>query len=119
MAAQDWEGEASLFWVGGEGGTGGRGAGPSAGSRTPILGRPVAGCSVRLFWETGSLSEKNKTGSLFYTTFLKSPGTSLVVQWLRICLPGEGTRVLALVREDSTCRKATMPVCATTSEPVL
>lgn len=48
MAVQDWEGEASLFWVGGEGGTGGRGAEPSARSRTPFLGRPVAGCLVAL-----------------------------------------------------------------------
>ena len=30
-------------------------------------------------------------------------GTSLVVQWLRICLPMQGTRVQSLVWEDSTC----------------
>ena len=35
---------------------------------------------------------------------------SLVVQWLRICLPMQGTRVRALVREDPTCRGATRPV---------
>ena len=35
---------------------------------------------------------------------------SLVVQWLRICLPGQGTRVRALVREDPTCHGATEPV---------
>ena len=28
-------------------------------------------------------------------------GTSLVAQWLRICLPMQGTRIRALVREDS------------------
>ena len=38
-------------------------------------------------------------------------GASLVVQWLRICLPMQGTRVRALVREDPTCRGATKPVC--------
>ena len=38
-------------------------------------------------------------------------GTSLVAQWLRICLPMQGTRVWALVREDPTCRGATKPVC--------
>ena len=38
-------------------------------------------------------------------------GTSLVVQWLRICLPMQGTRVRALVQEDPTCRGATKPVC--------
>ena len=37
-------------------------------------------------------------------------GTSLVAQWLRICLPMQGTQVQALVWEDSTCRRATEPV---------
>ena len=35
---------------------------------------------------------------------------SLVVQWLRICLPMQGTWVRALVWEDPTCRGATRPV---------
>ena len=35
---------------------------------------------------------------------------SLVAQWLRICLPIQGTRVWALVWEDLTCRGATRPV---------
>ena len=38
-------------------------------------------------------------------------GTSLVVQWLRIRLPVQGTWVQALVREDPTCRGATKPMC--------
>ena len=38
------------------------------------------------------------------------PGASLVAQWLRICLPMQGTRVRALVWEDPTCRRATRPV---------
>ena len=37
-------------------------------------------------------------------------GASLVVQWLRVCLPMQGTRVRALVWEDPTCRGATGPV---------
>ena len=37
-------------------------------------------------------------------------GTSLVAQWLRICLPMQGTRVRALVWEDPTCCGATRPV---------
>ena len=37
-------------------------------------------------------------------------GTSLVAQWLRICLPIQGTWVQSLVREDPTCRGATKPV---------
>ena len=35
---------------------------------------------------------------------------SLVVQWLRICLPVQGTRVRALVWEDPTCHGAAGPV---------
>ena len=35
---------------------------------------------------------------------------SLVVQWLRICLPMQGTRVQVLVWEDPTCSGATKPV---------
>ena len=37
-------------------------------------------------------------------------GTSLVAQWLRICLPVQGTRVRALVQEDPTCHGAPKPV---------
>ena len=35
---------------------------------------------------------------------------SLVVQWLRIRLPMQGTRVQSLVWEDPTCHEATKPV---------
>ena len=38
-----------------------------------------------------------------------NPGTSLVAQCLRICLPMQGTWVRALRREDPTCRGATKP----------
>ena len=37
-------------------------------------------------------------------------GASLVAQWLRVCMPMQGTRVRALVWEDPTCRGATKPV---------
>ena len=37
-------------------------------------------------------------------------GTSLVSQWLRICLPMQGTRVQALVQEDPTGCRAAKPV---------
>ena len=50
-------------------------------------------------------------------------GTSLVVQWLRIRLPVQGTRVQAPVHEDPTCHGATKPVhhnyWACALEPVL
>ena len=36
--------------------------------------------------------------------------TSLVVQWLRICLQMQGIWVRALVREDPTCCRATKSV---------
>ena len=36
--------------------------------------------------------------------------TSLVVQWLRICLPMQGTQVRTLVPEDPTCCGATKPL---------
>ena len=41
---------------------------------------------------------------------MKGFRASLVVQWLRIRLPMQGTRVRALVREDPTCHRATKPV---------
>ena len=48
----------------------------------------------------------------FQNTFIKRTvyGASLVAQWLRICLPMQGTRVRALVWEDPTCRRATGPM---------
>ena len=48
--------------------------------------------------------------------------TSLVAQRLRICLPMQGTPVRYLVQKDSTCHRATKPMCysywAPTLEPV-
>ena len=53
-------------------------------------------------------------------------GTSLVVQWLRICLPVQGTRVQSLVQEDPTCHGATkarapqlLSLCSRAHEPQL
>ena len=43
-------------------------------------------------------------------TIKSSSRASLVAQWLRICLPMQGTRVQALVWEDPTCHGATGPV---------
>ena len=37
-------------------------------------------------------------------------GTSLVAQWLRICLPMQGTQVRSLVQEGPTCCGAAKPV---------
>ena len=41
---------------------------------------------------------------------IKKAGTSLVVQWLRIHLPMQGTGVQSLVWEDPMCRGTTKPV---------
>ena len=41
----------------------------------------------------------------------KVSGTSLVAQWLRICLPVQGTQVQFFIQEDPTCRRATKPIC--------
>ena len=49
--------------------------------------------------------------SLYNSPLFKNFWASLVVQWLRICLPMQGTWVRALVWEDPTCRGATKPVC--------
>ena len=71
------------------------------------------------WWE---LSPKLKKGT--YLNIIKAKSTaniilnaeklkawaSLVVQWLRICLPMQETQVQALVWEDPTCRGATRPV---------
>ena len=40
----------------------------------------------------------------------KERGASLVAQWLRVCLPMQGTQVRTLVWEDPTCRGAARPV---------
>ena len=36
--------------------------------------------------------------------------TSLVVQWLGVCLPIQGTQVQSPVQEDSLCHRATKPM---------
>ena len=40
----------------------------------------------------------------------RKKGTSLVMQWLKIHLPTQGTWVRALVQDDPTCHGATKPV---------
>ena len=45
-----------------------------------------------------------------FISSISNPWASLVAQWLRICLPMQGTRVRAPVWEDPTCRGAARPV---------
>ena len=65
---------------------------------------------------------KKKTNITWYHLYMESKKwykwthlqnrnrASLVAQWLRICLPTQGTRVRSLVWEAPTCRRATKPV---------
>ena len=46
-------------------------------------------------------------------------GTSLMVQWLSIHPPMQGTRVRSLVPEDSTCCRTTNPVVTLLSSSAL
>ena len=60
--------------------------------------------SVSLFkvWMYSGINRKYKNwlpGGLFYLQYLKTQGTSLVVQWERIHLPMQGMQVRPLVRE--------------------
>ena len=67
----------------------------------------VSGIVGRRFtiWATRDCAEPVH---IFLWTKKKFPWTSLVVQWIRIHLPMQGTRVQPLVWEDSTCQAATV-----------
>ena len=80
----------------------------------PLLGT-CPGVDAQMFSKGGPQIPRNPQvnfgGSMRFKTFHKSIKTaSLVVQWLRICLPIQGTQVRSLVQEDSTCCKATKHV---------
>ena len=57
--------------------------------------------------QNGPVTSQN---SLEVSHKVKHTRASLVAQWLRICLPMQGTWVQALVWKDPTCRGATRPV---------
>ena len=61
----------------------------------------------RTFLVSKILPRKKKKNRLERKNWYRA---SLVAQWLRICLPMQGTRVRALVWEDPTCRGANGPV---------
>ena len=88
------------------------------------------GTEIRSWWpgdgdKRRGMTTKVKEGTLWSSTLIVvvitylhdhtclsklRTGASLVVRWLRICLPMQGTQVRALVWEDPTCRRATRPV---------
>ena len=63
-------------------------------------------CLIQDRMHTGFLAFVDSASS----KIIPGQGASLVAQWLRICLPMQGTRVQALVWEDPTCSGATRPV---------
>ena len=85
--------------------------GPVSGSSTTVLGRWAKRLRATSSLKP-SLSSQPVQRNLWNTVTLKwlKWGASLVAQWLRICLPMQGTRVRALVWEDPTCRGAARPV---------
>ena len=68
-----------------------------------------------MLFRSGFIAKKVKERFLIWGLQIKltkgRSGASLVAQWLRICLPMQGTRGRALVWEDPTCHGATKP-CA-------
>ena len=68
------------------------------GEQDPVIHQTRPGLSQFLLDRAEYEADKNNAGA------------SLVAQWLRVCLPMQGTRVRALVWEDPTCRGATRPV---------
>ena len=53
-----------------------------------------------------NLSQKVIKSSLFFLNKKEDSGTSLVVQWIRICLPMQWTGARSLIQQDSTCHGA-------------
>ena len=53
---------------------------------------------------------RSRSWVMHFEDEIRGHETSLVAQWLRICLPMQGTLVRSLVQEDPTCCGATKPV---------
>ena len=67
------------------------------------------GLISKIYQQLIQLNNNNKTKNKQPNQKM-SRRASLVAQWVRICLPIQGTRVRALVWEDPTCRGATRPM---------
>ncbi|KAJ8785845.1 hypothetical protein J1605_006805 [Eschrichtius robustus] len=99
------------------------GSKPAPNPKAPQLKTVFAGLASLFFSQYGQLSisvgstsaDPTNSGSKLFEEKKKkkekgSQRASLVAQWLRICLPMQGTRVRALVWEDPTCRGAAGPM---------
>ena len=87
-------------------------AGPPLGAVNPAHCHHTATSSpLRVYTDMRFSWRSHISSDLKYYLLLKIIlGASLVVQWLRICLPMQGTRVPAPVWEDPTCHGAAGPV---------
>ena len=98
-------------------GTGGKGKGrgwemfpvPAEVICIPLNSRRPSLTGERKSWLILSNLTEPESESVFWD-LKRSDGASLVAQWLRVCLPMQGTWVRALVWEDPTCRGAAGPV---------
>ena len=79
--------------------------GPVVGGRDPYASSKMKNLRVRAIKGVAHVHDDPKFCFQRITR-----GTSLVAQWLRICLAMQGTRVRALVQEDPTCHRAAKPV---------
>ncbi|KAJ8779555.1 hypothetical protein J1605_012439 [Eschrichtius robustus] len=71
---------------------------------------PSSGCWWVDWRSLGTRHSANLENSRVSEACADCQGASLVAQWLRVCLPMQGTRVRSLVGEDPTCSGATKPV---------
>ena len=71
---------------------------------TEYLTHLVLGCSLQSFFK------QNFMLMLSLPICRIKTRASLVVQWMRLCLPMQGTQVWSLVPEDPSCRRAAKPV---------
>ena len=78
--------------------------------RSPLFGCGNCAPGVRTTRKSEGVYSPEAETDPHLRTSQKDTRASLVAQWLRVCLPMQGTRVRALVQEDPTCCKATKAV---------
>ena len=64
----------------------------------------------KAFFNTKIFKNIHSSKTLGNSPSKKMDRTSLVVQWIRTCLPMQGTQVLSLDQEELTCQGKTKPV---------